>query len=195
HRIRRGKRRLPNRQQQRLCRRGMGRPSSQESLQLKHLLQPLFVPLNPRSGLEPSESNLQRCVSHVHDRVLRNLATTHALSQLHIQPIFAPNETDRLVHRLSFRRNPTLQLFLELRRRNDRNRLPVTHTYSSAGSYTAALTVKESSSPQQTATAQMTVAVTSPPPPISASFTLSPSSPSAGQSVSFAASASGGTPP
>src|SRR5438094_5315854 len=72
---------------------------------------------------------------------------------------------------------------------------PVTHTYSSAGSYTAALTVKESSSPQQTATSQMTVAVTSPPPPISASFTLSPSSPDAGQSVSFAASASGGTPP
>ncbi len=72
---------------------------------------------------------------------------------------------------------------------------PVTHTYSSAGSYTAALTVKDSSSPQQTATSQMTVAVTSPPPPISASFTLSPSSPSAGQSVSFAASASGGTPP
>ncbi len=72
---------------------------------------------------------------------------------------------------------------------------PVTHTYSSAGSYTAALTVKDSSSPQQTATSQMTVAVTSPPPPISASFTLSPSSPDAGQSVSFAASISGGTPP
>src|SRR5213083_2279532 len=72
---------------------------------------------------------------------------------------------------------------------------PVTHTYSSAGSYTAALTVKDSSSPQQTATSQMTVAVTSPPPPILASFALSPSSPSAGQSVSFAASASGGTSP
>src|SRR5213596_2404857 len=71
----------------------------------------------------------------------------------------------------------------------------VTHTYSSAGSFTTALTVKDSSSPQQTATSQMTVAVTSPPPPISASFTLSPSSPSAGQSVSFAASVSGGTPP
>src|SRR5213083_309286 len=71
----------------------------------------------------------------------------------------------------------------------------VTHTYSSAGSFTTALTVKDSSSPQQTATSQMTVAVTSPPPPISASFTLSPSSPSAGQPVSFTASASGGTPP
>src|SRR6058998_2176853 len=71
----------------------------------------------------------------------------------------------------------------------------VAHTYSSAGSFTTALTVKDSSSPQQTATSQMTVAVTSPPPPISASFTLSPSSPSAGQPVSFTASASGGTPP
>src|SRR5216117_2194047 len=72
---------------------------------------------------------------------------------------------------------------------------PVTHTYSSAGSYATALAVKDSSSPQQTATSQKTVAVTSPPPPISASFTLSPSSPSGGQSVSFTASASGGTPP
>src|SRR6266487_53886 len=72
---------------------------------------------------------------------------------------------------------------------------PVTHTYSIAGSFTTALTVKDSSSPQQTATSQNTVAVTSPPPPISASFTLSPSSPSGGQSVSFTASASGGNPP
>ena len=72
---------------------------------------------------------------------------------------------------------------------------PVTHTYSLAGSYTTTLTIKDSSSPQQTATSQKTVAVTSPPPPISASFTLSPSSPSGGQSVSFTASASGGTPP
>ena len=72
---------------------------------------------------------------------------------------------------------------------------PVTHTYSIAGSFTTALTVKDSSSPQQTATSQNTVAVTSPPPPISASFTLSPSSPSAGQSISLTASASGGKQP
>src|SRR3989442_956195 len=72
---------------------------------------------------------------------------------------------------------------------------PVTHTYSSAGSYTAALAIKDSSSPQQTATSQNTVAVTSPPPPISASFTLNPSSPDVGQSISFTASASGGTRP
>src|SRR6266571_1060851 len=70
-----------------------------------------------------------------------------------------------------------------------------THTYSSAGSYTVILTVKDSSSSPQTATSQITFAVTSPPPPISASFTLSPSLPSAGQSVSFTAYASGGTSP
>src|SRR6266567_4652027 len=72
---------------------------------------------------------------------------------------------------------------------------PATHTYSSAGSYTVILTVKDSSSSPQTAASQITFAVTSPPPPISASFTLSPSLPSAGQSVSFTAYASGGTSP
>src|SRR6266550_3891933 len=72
---------------------------------------------------------------------------------------------------------------------------PATHTYSSAGSYTVILTVKDSSSSPQTATSQITFAVTSPPPPISASFTLSPSLPSAGQSVSFTGYASGGTSP
>jgi len=72
---------------------------------------------------------------------------------------------------------------------------PVTHTYSSVGSYTAALTVKDSSTPLKTATSQKTVSVTSPPPPISVTFTLNPSSPDAGQSISFAASAFGGAPP
>src|SRR6266704_3587138 len=69
------------------------------------------------------------------------------------------------------------------------------HTYSSAGTLTVILTVKDSSSSPQTAASQITFAVTSPPPPISASFTLSPSLPSAGQSVSFTAYASGGTSP
>jgi len=72
---------------------------------------------------------------------------------------------------------------------------PITHTYSSAGSYTTALTIKDGSSPQQTATSQNTVAVTTPPPPISASFTLNSSSPEVGHSISFTASASGGSPP
>src|SRR6266540_461551 len=72
---------------------------------------------------------------------------------------------------------------------------PVTHTYSSAGSYTTALTVKDSSIPQQTATSQKAVSATSPPPPISAIFTVSPSSADVGQSISFTAFASGGAPP
>src|SRR5947199_9228543 len=93
----------------------MGRPSGEKSLQLWHVLQPLLVPLNPRSQLEPSKSNFERCFSHSDDRALRNLASTDALSQLHLQSIFAPDRTDRFVHRLSFRRKPALQLFLELR--------------------------------------------------------------------------------
>src|SRR5881396_702319 len=70
-----------------------------------------------------------------------------------------------------------------------------THTYSSAGSFTVTLTVKDSGVPQQTVTSQKTVTVTSPPPPLSASFTYSPSSPQVGQTVSFTGSASGGTSP
>src|SRR6266581_4173170 len=72
---------------------------------------------------------------------------------------------------------------------------PVTHTYSSVGSYTTALTVKDSSTPLKTATSQKTVSVTSPPLPTSVTFTLNPSSPDAGQSISFTASAFGGAPP
>src|SRR3989449_6015168 len=71
----------------------------------------------------------------------------------------------------------------------------VTHTYSSAGSFTVILIVKDSALPQQTATSQQTVSVTSPPPPLTASFTFSPSSPQAGQQVAFTASTSGGTTP
>jgi len=71
----------------------------------------------------------------------------------------------------------------------------VTRTYSSAGSFTVTLTVKDSGSPQQTVTSQQTVSVTSPPSPLTASFTFSPSSPQAGQQVSFTGSASGGTSP
>src|SRR5207245_109875 len=93
----------------------MVRSSSEKSLQLKHILQPLLVPLNPRSELEPSKSNFERCFSPSDDRVLRNLASTNALSQLHLQSILSPDRTDRFVHQLSFRRKPALQLFLDLR--------------------------------------------------------------------------------
>src|SRR5207247_1514823 len=72
---------------------------------------------------------------------------------------------------------------------------PVTHSYSSAGSFTVTLTVKDSGSPQQTVTSQQTVSVTSPPPALTASFTFSPSSPQVGQTVSFSGSASGGVSP
>src|SRR5439155_23787078 len=99
----------------------MVRPSSEKSLQLKHVLQPLFVPLNSRSELESSKSNFQRCVSHSHDRVLRNLASTHALSQLHLQSILAPKRTGRFVDRFSFSGKPASQLFLVLRLWIDRN--------------------------------------------------------------------------
>ena len=66
----------------------------------------------------------------------------------------------------------------------------VSHAYSTAGSYAVVLTVRDSSSPQQTVTSQQSVTVTSS--PLSASFTVSPSSPDAGQAVSFSGSASGG---
>src|SRR5207247_5510368 len=71
----------------------------------------------------------------------------------------------------------------------------VTHTYSSAGTYTAVLTVKDSGSPQQTATSRQPITVTSPPPALTASFTYNPSSPQVGQTVSFSGSASGGVSP
>jgi PKD repeat protein len=69
------------------------------------------------------------------------------------------------------------------------------HTYSSAGSYTVTLTVKDSGSPQQSVTSQQTLSVVSPPPALTVSFSYSPSSPQTGEPVTFAASASGGTSP
>src|SRR5213083_2101514 len=70
-----------------------------------------------------------------------------------------------------------------------------THAYSSAGSFTVILTVKDRSSPQQTATSQQSVIVSSPPPPLTANFTYSPSAPQTAQQVTFTGSASGGTSP
>jgi PKD repeat protein len=74
--------------------------------------------------------------------------------------------------------------------------LSTAHTYSSPGNFTVTLTVRDSSSSQQTASSQQSVTVTSPPPPpLQASFTFNPSSPIAGQAVSFTGSAFGGVSP
>src|SRR5712691_3603678 len=70
----------------------------------------------------------------------------------------------------------------------------VTHAYTSAGTFTVALTVKDSGSPQQTASSQQSVTV-SLPASLTTSFTHSPSSPIVGGQVTFTASASGGTSP
>jgi len=72
----------------------------------------------------------------------------------------------------------------------------VTHTYSSAGTFVVILTVRDNGAPQQTATSQQSVTVTnSPPPPLTVSFTYSPTSPQSGQQIAFSASVSGGTSP
>src|SRR5207245_8119053 len=70
----------------------------------------------------------------------------------------------------------------------------VTHAYSSAGSYTVTLSIKDGGSPQQTATSQQTISVTNPSSTLTASFTFSPSSPQTGQSVTFTGTASGASP-
>src|SRR6266700_3357503 len=69
------------------------------------------------------------------------------------------------------------------------------HTYSSAGTLTVALTVKDNGSPQQATTSQQPITVSGAPPPLTASFAYSPSLTQAGQPVTFSASASGGTSP
>src|SRR5207245_6870889 len=71
----------------------------------------------------------------------------------------------------------------------------VTHAYSSAGSYTVTLSIKDGGSPQQTATSQQTISVTNPSSTLTASFTYTPSSPQTGQSVTFTGTASGGASP
>src|SRR3989442_11568267 len=63
----------------------------------------------------------------------------------------------------------------------------VSHAYSEAGTFTVILTVKEGGIPQQTATSQQSVTITSPPPTLTASFTYNPSSPQVGQQITFTA--------
>jgi PKD repeat protein len=69
------------------------------------------------------------------------------------------------------------------------------HAYASNGTFSVLLTAKDSGSPQQTASSQQTITVASAPSALAASFAYSPSSPVVGQTVTFAASASGGTSP
>ncbi len=71
---------------------------------------------------------------------------------------------------------------------------PASHTYTTAGSFTVALTVTDSSMTQTTITQIITVSP-SPPAPLSTSFTMSSASAQAGQSVTFMATTSGGTSP
>jgi PKD repeat protein len=73
--------------------------------------------------------------------------------------------------------------------------LEVFHTYTSPGTFTVALTISDSGSPQQTATAQKVITVANPPPVLTASFGYSPSPPQTGQAITFAGTIGGGTPP
>ncbi len=68
------------------------------------------------------------------------------------------------------------------------------HTYSAAGTYTATLTVKDSASPANTATSQVTTNVSAVGNPLAASASANPTSGQVPLTVSFAGTATGGTP-
>ncbi len=70
----------------------------------------------------------------------------------------------------------------------------VTHTFTSAQSFTVKETVTDSSTPTQTATSSQSVTVVTTP-PLSTTLQVSSSSPQVGQTVTFTASATGGTSP
>jgi PKD repeat protein len=72
---------------------------------------------------------------------------------------------------------------------------PVSHTYSSAGSFTIILTSSDTGSPQQTATSQQTIVVSGPASRLTTSFIYTPTVPFKGQPVTFSATASSGTGP
>ncbi|MBO0814826.1 MAG: PKD domain-containing protein, partial [Actinobacteria bacterium] len=69
------------------------------------------------------------------------------------------------------------------------------HTYSSAGTYTAKLTVTDSSSPANTATSTVTIKVSAVGSALTATASAVPTSGQVPLHVSFTGSASGGTPP
>ena len=68
------------------------------------------------------------------------------------------------------------------------------HSYSSQGNYTVAVTVSDSESPAQTVTSTRSVVVSAPP-LLRISFSYSPSKPVAGSPVTFTSSETGGVPP
>jgi PKD repeat protein len=70
----------------------------------------------------------------------------------------------------------------------------VTHTYTTAQSFTVSENATDSSSPSQTATSSNSVTI-SPPPPLSTSFALLPPSPVVNTPVTFTAMTIGGTSP
>src|SRR5207245_114461 len=70
----------------------------------------------------------------------------------------------------------------------------VTHTFTSAQSFTVRATATDSSTPTQTATSSQSVTVVATL-PLSATLQVSSSSPEVGQPVTFSASATGGTSP
>ena len=70
----------------------------------------------------------------------------------------------------------------------------VAHTFASAQSFTVKETATDSSTPTQTATSSQSVTVVTTP-PLSATLQVSSSSPQVGQTVTFTASATGGTLP
>lgn len=69
------------------------------------------------------------------------------------------------------------------------------HTYGSAGSFTATVTVTDSSSPAKTATASVPISVSAVGGPLTATATATPTSGQTPLNVSFTGSGSGGTPP
>jgi len=69
------------------------------------------------------------------------------------------------------------------------------HTYNTAGTYTATLTVTDSSSPAKTATATVTVTVSAVGSPLTATASAVPTSGQVPLNVAFTGSAAGGTPP
>src|SRR5437588_4085828 len=68
------------------------------------------------------------------------------------------------------------------------------HSYSAQGTYTVTVKASDSASPAQTVTSTRSVVVSAPP-PLTISFSYSPTNPVAGSPVTFTSSETGGVPP